>query len=1440
MVTDLQPIKVKEVSTIISVNDEASNKTKKQVVESNANGRVAVPVVGLGASAGGLEAYKRFFSAMPSNTGMAFVLVQHLDPNHGSITAQLLGKHTLMSVTQVEQTTSVQPNHVYVIPPNRDLRLVNGCLLLNALPPRRGPHLPIDLFFRSLAQDQGELAQGVILSGTGSDGTLGIEAIKSSGGLVLVQTPETAQFDGMPRSALATNLVDCVADVEALPALLMQYRAQLRGQLSAEANELVPDDQLDLLINAVRTRTKYDFRLYKKGTLVRRIRRRMDLNQLTEVGAYVRLVQTDEVEAQRLFKDLLISVTSFFRDPEAYEQLQQEVIEALVAEQSEAEPIRVWVAGCATGEEAYSIAMVILEQLAAAKKSCPVQVFATDIDEQALSVGRLGRYPLNIATDLSEARLATFFTKQDQGYQVKKTLREAVVFAEHNLISDPPFSRLDLISCRNLLIYLEPALQRKIIPLFHMLLKPGRCLFIGSSETIISHANLFTSLCKKARLYRRIGEPRPGGVDIPVASGLERFSGSRFDVMETYSEPPNFGKLTKQLLLERYAPFAVLVDQQYELLYLAGPSGAYLEMSTGLPTKDLLATVREGLRGKVRMALQQVRQHGEAVSVNGRIKRDGHYHPVLLNVIPVTAYRDPTKLFLLTFAEPERAEADIDLNSGQLDATSEVLLSELEAELRDAKEDLYQSLASMEDTNEELRASNEEVLSMNEELQSSNEELETSKEELQSLNEELSTVNSQLQDKVFELAGSNDDLANLLSNTDIAALFLDRQFTIKLFTPATRKLFNLIDSDLGRPIGDISHRIKDVNLTEDAKLVLANLTTIEREVATNNEQYFIQKIRPFHTEANRIDGIVATFVDITHLKISQEDLLRSKRRVELLLQSTGEAIFGVDTQGCCIFANDRMTSQLGFSAEELIGSDIHKLIHHTQEDGSTYERQDCFVHQCLISGKGCQGGHDIAWRKDGTSFPTLYSVEPIRENGEVTGAMVTFRDRTEERAASNKLDHLARHDTLTGLVNRREFEDRLTRVLDSARHDQTEHVLCYLDLDQFKVVNDTCGHLAGDELLRQIAGLLESHIRKRDTLARLGGDEFGLLMEHCDLHEGRRVGTNLRNAVAEYRFVWEGKAHTVGVSIGVVAIVDDVGDITDVLKAADAACYVAKEGGRNRIHVYHANDAELATRQGEMQWVALINSALLEGRFQLSLQPIIALCESSSGALFYEVLLRMQGTDGEIIMPDLFMGAAERYNLMTKLDTWVVKNIFAWIDSHPTEFAQVALFNINLSGRSLGDDDFLPKLIALFAEYEIPGSKICFEITETAVISNLFSANRFMHALKQLGCVFALDDFGTGLSSFQYLKTLPVEYLKIDGMFIRDILDDPIDLAMVKSINEIGQVMGKKIIAEYVESEPVLGKLKEIGLNYAQGFYLGGAVPLHEMAFAAGSAQPKS
>ena len=1407
--------------------------THGEQLKSTPNGTKAnsTPIVGIGASAGGLEASMMFFDAMPTESGMAFVLIQHLDPEHKSLTAELIAKHTKMPVHQVDEQMLAEANNVYVIPPNKDLIIKQSILLLSEPSQARGQRMPIDIFLRSLAEDKQENAIAVILSGTGSDGSLGLKSVKEKGGLVLVQTPETSKFDGMPLSALNTGLVDCSLPVIEMPNALLSYQHSLRQLVNNKTSSTLSEEQIDSILSALRLQTKYDFSNYKKGTLTRRIERRMGLKHLTDFSAYSNLVQESPDEAHHLFKDLLISVTDFFRDSEAYEQLESEVIPKIIKMKAPDELIRVWIPGCATGEEPYSIAMIILEQLQLANKHNQLQIFASDIDEQAIGVARAGSYPLNIAADVSAERLQQFFIKMDGRFKVNKTLRDCVVFAEQNMISDPPFSKVDLVSCRNLLIYLEPAIQKRIIAMFHFSLNEGGYLFLGSSETIGPHEDLFRPISKKLRLYQRIGSTSSDKVSFPIVPNFSHQQQPSIVMQPNNHEVSHFGKITQQFLLQHYAPFAVLTNAQFEILYLNGQSGHYLEMTTGKPSQDLIATAREGIRSKLRGAMQLAIKNAQKVVVTTRAKRDGRYYPVELTVHHIKTPKSANDLLMVTFNEINETE-ELNLTAAETGEDLEYasLLKQIEDELTDTKEDLRACKEEMALSTEELKVSHEEVLSMNEELQSSNEELETSREELQSLNEELTTVNSQLQNKVEELATINDDMANLLVSADIAALFLDVHFCIKRFTPATCALFQLIKSDVGRPISDISHHFLGLNLVQEAELTLKSRLARELEVKTADDKCFIIRISPFRTNENEIEGVVVTFVDITRLNQIKVSLSKSRERIELLLKSTGEAIYGVDTSGKCSFVNAKLLDELGFTEAELIGRNTHMVFHHTHSDGSEYPWSECFVHRCLEEQKMQRGAHDLVWRKDGTSFPISYSVSPILENEVLVGAVVIFRDMTKEYASLNKLDHQARHDALTGLINRREFDERLERVLDNRSEYPEQHILCYLDLDQFKVINDACGHLAGDELLRQLSNVLQSHVRKRDTLARLGGDEFGLLMEHCDLHEGKRVANGMRDAVANYRFSWQGNVHMVGVSIGLVEIIGDGRDKTDLLKAADAACYAAKENGRNRVHVYSEKDTNMAARHGQMKWVARINLALERNRFLLALQPIVPINGNSVDKLSYEVLIRMR--DGEqIIQPDDFLGAAERYNLSSKVDLWVIRNTFEWMTDNKGQLDKVAFININISGQSLGDQQFLKYVVDALNAHPIPTQKICFEITETAAITNFTNANNFMHTLKELGCEFALDDFGTGLSSFEYLKVLPVEYIKIAGLFVKDIAHDSVNLAMVKAINDLGHEMNKKVIAESVENQEILDCLVELGIDYAQGYLFGKAVALDEFIF---------
>ncbi len=569
--------------------------------------------------------------------------------------------------------------------------------------------------------------------------------------------------------------------------------------------------------------------------------------------------------------------------------------------------------------------------------------------------------------------------------------------------------------------------------------------------------------------------------------------------------------------------------------------------------------------------------------------------------------------------------------------------------------------------------------------------------------------------------------------------------------------------------------------------------------------------------------------DITERKQAEEALSKEKERAQVTLHSIGDAVITTDAAGIVQYVNPVAETLTGWTLAEAQGQPLAQVFNIVNEE--TRQPASDPVKRCLAEGRIMGlANHTLLLSLAGREYAIQDSVAPIRgPQGELFGTVLVFRDITEARLLSQTISYQAAHDDLTGLLNRREFERRLQRVLHTARFEQTEHALCYLDLDQFKLINDTCGHVAGDELLRQVSNLLKDQIRKRDTLARLGGDEFGVLMEHCSVQQAWRVADTLRSAVESFRFIWEDKYFSIGVSIGLAPITPASGDINRVLSAADAACYMAKEQGRNRIHIYQPDDAELAQRHGEMQWATRIPRALEEDRFRLFWQPIVPVTRGNDQRLHFELLLRLEDEVGRLIAPGAFLASAERYNLSTRLDRWVISAAFEWLLAHPHELQQLGLCTINLSGHSMSDQAFLAFIMHQFEVTAIPPEKICFEVTETAAIANLTIATQFIKALKARGCCFALDDFGSGLSSFAYLKNLPVDFLKIDGAFVKDIADDPTSCAIVKSINEIGQIMGKQTVAEFVENEPILEKLRQMGVDYAQGYLIGRPMPLKEM-----------
>ncbi|MHB8708052.1 MAG: chemotaxis protein CheB [Desulfuromonadales bacterium] len=849
------------------------------------------PIVGIGASAGGLEALEQFLRHVPEGSGLAFVIVQHLDPTHKGVMPELLQRATAMEVFQVRDRMKVKPDCVYVIPPNKDMSILHGVLHLFAPSAPRGLRLPIDFFLRSLAEDRQELSIGVILSGMGSDGTMGLRAIKEKAGVVLVQEPASAKFDSMPRSAIDAGLADLVAPAEALPGKIIDYLKHARV-INRTERVLEEKDRsaLEKVIILLRAKTGQDFSLYKKNTIYRRIERRMGIHQLDRIAAYVRYLQDNPQEVELLFKELLIGVTSFFRDPAAWKQLQGEVIPALLASRPAGGVLRAWSAGCSTGEEAYSLAMAFKEALAQVRPAgnFKLQIFATDLDRDAIDKARQGFYPANIAADVSAERLHRFFVQEGgAGFRVGKEIREMVTFAPQNVIMDPPFTKLDILICRNLLIYLTPELQKKLLPLFHYSLNPGGVLFLGSAESLHTFTDFFTPLHIKARLFRRQESVQTAEhFTFPAA-----FAASPPGIAKelSMSKPAaNLQALADQLLLQHFSPPAVLVNDKGDILYISGRTGKYLEPAAGKANWNVFAMARDGFRFELGSAFQKALRQKEAVTVKGLKVGDGDGKQIV--DLTVQAVAEPEALrgmVMIVFTDVAAPLSDPASNRTRVPAACKTRAVELEQELIRLRESLQTTREEMQSSQEELKSANEELQSTNEELQSTNEELTTSREEMQSLNEELQTVNAEQQSKMDELARTNNDMRNLLNSTEIVTVFLDNNLHVRRFTSGANQLFKLLPGDVGRPLSDIVSDLLYPGMTEKAREVLRTLVFSEKQVATNDGRWFTVRIMPYRTVEDVIGGVVITFADITATKKLEMELREENARLTRLLEPGG-------------------------------------------------------------------------------------------------------------------------------------------------------------------------------------------------------------------------------------------------------------------------------------------------------------------------------------------------------------------------------------------------------------------------------------------------------------------------------------------------------------------------------------------------------------------------
>ena len=936
------------------------------------------PVVGIGASAGGLACYEAFFAAMPSDddTGMAFVLIQHLAPDHKSMLAELVRRYTKLSVYEAENGMAVRPHCTYIIPPNHDLTLADGVLHLERHADAHKPQFTIDRFFYSLARSQGERAICVIMSGTGTDGTLGLREIKGGGGLVVVQAPETTEYDGMPRSAIATGMVDYVLGPDQIPAQLIAYARHVFDPSRNPSPPPERDGLMKKLCSLLRAQTGHDFSQYKQTTLLRRIERRMALHQITSPEEYLEYAYKNLAEVEALFRDLLIGVTAFFRDPEAFDALNKTAIPKIIATKAPEDSVRVWVCGCATGEEAYSIAMLLYEEMISFRHVFKIQIFATDIDRVAIEQARSGVYPASIATAVSEERLARFFVHDAERvtYRVQKFLRDLVVFSEQDVIKDPPFSRLDLLSCRNLMIYLNTDLQRKLIALFHYALVPGGVLFLGTSETK-GDTTRFDVIDRKWKIYSRLAidrkSPRSGLPDfIPpfVGAGERR---TPHQPAEASGATAGLRLVTERAMLTHYAQAGVLVNGRGEIQHIVGRTGQFLEPADGDAAMNVLSMARPGLRRELTIALRKVVANREIVTYpNLKVKANGGFVQTNLTVRPVDTGGATLYLVVLEAADV-RSPQD---SPGADTETEEGRLAELERELRWKEQYLQTTLEEMETSNEELKATNEEMQSINEELQSTNEELETAKEEQQSVNEELSTVNAELQDKVSELSRANNDMNNLLAGTGVATVFVDHAICITRFTPAATQVVNLLPGDIGRPLEHIAHNMVGYDrVIEDIRAVLETLAAKEAEVQVKSGAWYLMRIRPYRTMENAIEGAVITLVDISARKRAEESLRASERRLNLFINEAYAGVGETDLGGRLTFVNTRFCEMLGYTRDELLGKGLADIT-----EGADYPRVQERLDALIDGGSHTQVEKRYV-RSDGSRLRVHERVSVIRD-----------------------------------------------------------------------------------------------------------------------------------------------------------------------------------------------------------------------------------------------------------------------------------------------------------------------------------------------------------------------------------------------------------------------------------------------------------------------------
>ena len=1499
--------------------------------------QTVTPVVAIGASAGGLEAMKELVRELSPNTPYAFIIAQHLSPSHVSLLVELISRETKLNVVNAMDGELLKPGTIYITPPNCDVEYVNGRIELGP-PASVGPKPSINLLLQSLASSLRDNAVAVILSGTGSDGAAGCVSVRSAGGVVLVQDPSTAKYDGMPNAAIGLDAADKVLSTG-------EIGRWLSGALDRESYEEGEPGELEDSVKSVLAmllqKSGLDISQYKTSTVHRRINRRMNLRGIASYADYTEYLSNNDEEAKNLARDLLISVTEFFRDKNEFEALRKHIEDALKRVSDES-TYRVWIPGCATGEEPYSIALLIEEAARKLDRNIKYQIFATDIDKLATAKGRLGSYTAKQVANVPDPILKRYFLQNDNAtFTLKKSVREQVLFAEHNLISDPPFSRIDLISCRNLLIYFTAPLQRQVFETFHYALKNTGLLFLGKSENVYQAGKCLITIDPDAHIFGRNNDSmaiiRPAKIEHKHRELPEK----------SPAQPKNRGinhlrESIQRTLVSAYAPPSVVINEVGLIRFVDEAAREYLSIKAGVFDGVIFDLVHPGLRACLRAMVHKAKRKNASCSCDISIETESG--ETLKLQLSVHSVLDLAGHFLISFLKIDASAIASDVQFDTSQVASDVIL-ELEHELASTKENLQTVVEELETSNEELQSLNEELQSSNEELQSTNEEMQTSNEELQSSNEELLTVNEELHIKSNELEFALSDLETIQESIGHPLFAVDENLHLRRFNSALFKLLISKHFDTHEKVTALVWRF---DISDIAKCLLQTASDGKPrsvEVTCDDASYAVD-IHPQLSPRGNQEGAVAIFVDVTDLTQTKLSIERTRARLAGLLDTMQDGILVASKDLYLKYKNHLITEMMGIEAEPQRLSDIFnrqqitiikKLLKNLDKDSelaaetarivmSINEEQRFFeltvsplttitegdeftlrlrdITLEVVSVKQLKQQREIAFSTLNNIDEAIITLDqhgkvlylnpvarlmlsiddenpaathieslliPFPANGmphpitaaavkteqtllqdqtfvnrhqdtlvldigiyplrgeDNEGAVVMLHQASARLDAEDKLNFHANHDTLTGLLNRRSFEARVRHELLLRQTSKLPLTLLFLDLDQFKVVNDTCGHNAGDQLLKNISTILRHKIRRHDLIARMGGDEFAILLVDCEGAIAQTIAHKIVEAFKEFRFDWNNKRFSIGVSIGLVEIDSAEHSLDSILSRADTACYLAKESGRSKVITHALTDVDVQNRQEQMEWVSQIQKAIDETLFELYVQPIECLRKSKTQEIRGEVLIRMKGDDDTLIAPGSFLPAADRFGLSPSIDEWVINqviyddNIRRIAESHE-HFG----LSINLSPSSLSSETFVNALEAKLIESRFPAHCLTFEVLETGAISNLQDFLDFVKRMKRLGVHFALDDFGTGMSSFSYLKMIDLDFLKIDGAFITDLLSDPVDSAMVEAINRVAHIMGLQTIAEYVENSETKGALMAMGIDYIQGYHVARPCPIND------------